>query len=206
MTSALRHRHGLALACAVWVAVVVSVRAWLPSSSALLVGWCAATATHVGLTVAAMMRSAPEAVRRRAALLDDGKWAVLGGTLTAAIASLMAVAVDLAATAGRPSFGAAMLAMLTVASSWIFVHVLLAQHYMHEYWLSGGLVFPGTDRPDAGEFLYLAFCIGMTCQVSDVTTSAAPMRRLVLLHALVAFLFNAVVLAAAVNLAASLVR
>ena len=69
----------------------------------------------------------------------------------------------------------------------------------------GGLAFPGSEGPDHAEFLYLAFVVGMTCQVSDVTTASAPMRRLVLLHALVAFGFNAVILAAAVNLAAGLV-
>jgi uncharacterized membrane protein len=76
---------------------------------------------------------------------------------------------------------------------------------------SGGLadgtgLVPGNDRPGAGEFLYFALCVGMTCQVSDVTTSSAPMRRLVLLHGLVAFVFNTVILAAAVNIAAGIVH
>ena len=146
-------------------------------------------------------------MRRRAALLESDKWAVLSGSLAAALASLAAVAVDLAGAPPAP-LGSASLAALTVALSWAFVHVLLAQHYMHEYWLAGGagLVFPGSDRPGAGEFLYLAFCVGMTCQVSDVTTSSAAMRRLVLLHGLVAFVFNAVILAAAVNIAAGIVH
>ena len=143
----------------------------------------------------------------RATLLEDSRWATLGGTLAAAIASLAAVAVDLVAVPGEPSLGAAALATLTVALSWAFVHVLLAQRHMHGYWLAGGgLVFPGNGRPGAGEFLHLAFCIGMTCRVSDVTTSSAPVRRAVLLHGLVAFLFNAVTLAAAVNIAAGGVR
>jgi uncharacterized membrane protein len=46
----------------------------------------------------------------------------------------------------------------------------------------------------------------MTCQVSDVTTGSAAMRRLVLLHGLVSFLFNAVIVGAAVNIAAGVVR
>jgi uncharacterized membrane protein len=204
----LRHRPVLAASCAVGAAAGLLAGLRLPVSTALLVGWCAATATHLALSVRAMVRSTPEAVRRRAALLEDDKWATLGGALAAAVASLGAVAADLAAAPGGPSFGSAALAALTVALSWAFVHVLLARHYMHEYWLAGGagLVFPGNDRPDAGEFLYLAFCVGMTCQVSDVTTSSAAMRRLVLLHGLVAFVFNAVILAAAVNIAAGIVH
>jgi uncharacterized membrane protein len=207
MGSFLRHRPVLATACIAGLVAGLLAAPRLPASTAVLVGWCAATATHLGLTVRVMVRSTPETVRRRATLLEDSKWATLGGTLAAAIASLAAVAVDLVAVPGEMSLGAAALATLTVALSWAFVHVLLAQHYMHEYWLAGGgLVFPGNDRPDAGEFLYLAFCIGMTCQVSDVTTSSAAMRRLALLHGLVAFVFNAVILAAAVNIAASIVH
>ena len=88
-----------------------------------------------------------------------------------------------------------------------FVHVLLAHHYMHEYWLEGGrgLVFPGAagrapatpvPRPHRRHVR----------QVSDVTTESAAMRRLVLLHGLVAFLFNAVIVGAAVSIAAGIVR
>ena len=202
------HRPALAASCAAGAAAGLLAGRQLPVSTALLVGWCAAATAHLALSVRAMARTTPEAVRRRAALLEDEKWAVLGGALAAAVASLGGVAADLAAAPRGPSFGSAALAALTVALSWAFVHVLLAQHYMHEYWLAGGagLVFPGSDRPGAGEFLYLAFCVGMTCQVSDVTTSSAAMRRLVLLHALVAFLFNTVILAAAVNIAAGVVR
>ena len=88
------------------------------------------------------------------------------------------------------------------------MHVLLAHHYMHECWLEGGrgLAFPGEDRPGTSDFLYLALTVGVTCQVSDVTTASAAMRRLVLLHGLVSFLLNAVIVAAAVNLAAGVVR
>jgi uncharacterized membrane protein len=108
------------------------------------------------------------------------------------------VVVDLAAARGSPAAtGSAALAAVTLVLSWVFVHVLFAGHYAHEYWLAGdGLDFPGSGRPDHAEFLYLAFAVGMTCQVSDVTTTSAPMRRLVLPHALVAFGFNAVILAA----------
>ncbi len=88
------------------------------------------------------------------------------------------------------------------------MHVLLAHHYMHECWLEGGrgLAFPGEGRPGTSDFLYLALTVGVTRQVSDVTTASAAMRRLVLLHGLVSFLFNAVIVGAAVNLAAGVVR
>ena len=131
-----------------------------------------------------------------------------GASVAAAIASLGAVVVELAAARGSPAAtGSAALAALTLLLSWAFVHVLFAGHYAHEYWLAGGgLAFPGGERPDHAEFLYLAFAVGMTCQVSDVTTASAAMRRLVLLHGMVSFLFNAVIVGAAVNVAAGVVR
>lgn len=182
---------------------------WLAASTALLVAWCAAAALHLALSLRAMALATPEAARRRAALLDADKRATPGGCLSAAVASLGAVAIDLASAPidGVP-VGAAVLATGAVALSWAFVHVLRAHHYMHEYWLEGGrgLVFPGEGQPGTSDFLYLALTVGMTCQVSDVTTDSASMRRLVLLHGSVSFLFNAVIVAAAVNIAAGVVR
>ncbi len=201
------HRPVLAISCAVGTTAGILAVQRLPGSTALLVGWCAAAAVHLALSIRVMTRGEPEAVRRRATLLRDDRFAVLGGSLAAALASLAAVAVDLAGAPSSPLASAA-LAALTVALSWTFVHVLLAQHYLHEYWLEGGagLVFPGNDRPGASEFLYFAFCVGMTCQVSDVATSSAGMRRLVLLHGLVSFVFNTVILATAVNLTAAVIQ
>jgi uncharacterized membrane protein len=207
MRAQLRQRPVLPAALVVGVTAGSLAGLHLPSSTAVLVGWCAAATVYIAVSLRTLARATPEALRRRAELLEEGKWAVLAASVAAAIASLGAVVVDLAAARGSPgATGSAALAAVTLLLSWTFVHVLFASHYAHEYWLAGGgLDFPGSERPDHAEFLYLAFVVGMTCQVSDVTTASAPMRRLVLLHALVAFGFNAVILAAAVNLAAGLV-
>ena len=208
MRTPLNHRPVLSAALAAGLAAGCLAAPWLAASSALLVAWCAAAAAHLALSLRAMARTTPETAQLRAAALPD-RWATLGGSLAAAVASLGAIALDLASTPGeRVTAGDAVFATGAVALSWTFVHVLLAHHYMHEYWLEGGrgLVFPGADRPGTSDFLYLAFTVGMTCQVSDVTTGSAAMRRLVLLHGLVSFLFNAVIVAAAVNVAAGVVR
>jgi uncharacterized membrane protein len=42
----------------------------------------------------------------------------------------------------------------------------------------------------------------MTCQVSDVQVTSRPMRRLTLMHGVLSFFFNTVILALAVNLLA----
>ena len=80
-----------------------------------------------------------------------------------------------------------------------------ATHYAHEFWRrDGGLTFPGNAAPGYMEFLYFSFCIAVASQVSDVSTQSAAMRRIVLLHSLIAYLFNTAVIALGVNIAASL--
>lgn len=208
MGNQLRRRPALLAALAAGVPAGVLAGLLLPASTSVLVGWCTAAAAYIVLALRTLVLATPETLRRRAEVLEDGKWAALAACVAAAVASIGAVVVDMAAA--RASLGPVASGALTAATlvlSWTFVHVLFAGHYAHDYWLAGGagLDFPGGGHPDYAEFLYVAFVVGMTCQVSDVTTASAPMRRLVLLHGLAAFGFNAVILAAAVNLAAGLV-
>ena len=91
--------------------------------------------------------------------------------------------------------------------SWLFVNTIFAIHYAHEFYGDGGgkrsgLEFPGTQEPDYGDFVYFAFVIGMTCQVSDVQISERGIRRVALVHALVAFFFNVIVIALSVSIVA----
>jgi uncharacterized membrane protein len=67
----------------------------------------------------------------------------------------------------------------------------------------GGLKFPDDDEPDYCDFLFFSLVIGMTSQVSDVGVTAKPIRRLVAAHGVMSFVFNASLLALAVNIAAS---
>lgn len=83
-----------------------------------------------------------------------------------------------------------------------------ALHYAHEYYAGdkhkgGGLAFPGGDEVDYWDFLYFSLVIGMTSRVSDVPVTAKAIRRTVMAHGVVSFIFNATLLALAVNIAAS---
>ena len=60
-----------------------------------------------------------------------------------------------------------------------------------------------SDDPDYRDFAYFSFVIGMTCQVSDVDVTSREMRRLVLLHGILSFGFNTVVLALTINTVSS---
>ena len=98
----------------------------------------------------------------------------------------------------------------TLVASWLVTHVVFALRYAHEYYeaspggLRGGLDFPGGEPPDYWDFLYFAVVIGMTFQVSDVQITDRSLRRLALVHGMLGFLFNTVIVALTVNLAAGL--
>ena len=208
MKLGLRHRPLLlASAGAGLLAGLGCVALGLRPSQAVLLGWNLAVLAWLGLIGASMANVSPSVMEMRAAKLDEGRWAILAATLGAALASLAAVMWEIAAAPTPVPPATLALAFGTILLSWSFVHVLFATHYAHEHWLTGkGLAFPGNDTPDFCEFLYFGFTIGMTFQVSDASTQTAAMRRLVLLHGVVSFLFNAVILAAAVNLVSGLMR
>ena len=88
------------------------------------------------------------------------------------------------------------------------LHTLAAFHYANLFYAPapaaarrGGLDFPGTPEPGPWDFLYFAFVIGMTAQVSDVAVRTTPLRRTALAHGVASFFYNAVILALAVNAA-----
>ncbi|MEO3471410.1 DUF1345 domain-containing protein [Roseomonas sp. CAU 1739] len=199
----LRQRPTLLLAFAVLLAAlaIAVLFAGLPLRAGLLVGWCAGAGTHSGLLLHALVITPPDRMRSHARLLEESRWTVLAATLGAAIAALLGVVGEIGGGARAPY--SAPLGIATIALSWAYLHMLFAVQYAHAYWLDGGgIAFPGCEHPDWAEFLYFSYTVGMTAQVSDVTTTSPAMRRLVLTHGLAAFVFNAAILGLAVNVLA----
>jgi uncharacterized membrane protein len=92
------------------------------------------------------------------------------------------------------------LAAASVALSWLIVHTLFTLRYARIYTAAGGGVdFNQEERPRYVDFAYLAFTIGMTFQVSDTDLSNHAIRAAALRHALLSYLFGAVILATSVN-------
>lgn len=131
--------------------------------------------------------------------------------LAASIASLGAIAYTVH-RAGH-SHGAAKalliaLAVAVVALSWLTVHTLYLVRYGDVYYGDpvGGIDFNDDEPPDYLDFAYLALTIGMTFQVSDTSLTSKAMRRVAIRHALLSFLFVAVILALSINSVASLLQ
>ena len=100
------------------------------------------------------------------------------------------------------------LAGLTVVSSWLLVPTMFTIHYADEYYSAAEddrpLLFPQTSRPVFWDFAYFSFTIAAACQTADVATANTAIRKAVLAHSLIAFVFNASILGFAVNISAGL--
>ena len=202
----LRHRPSVLVGLAVATLATATASVSLKATTAVLIGWDLGVVAYAATFVVMVRNATPDSLQRISALLDEGRWGVLVGTVVAALASLGAIVAELARVHGRPDAGwTEVLAGVTVVLSWFFIHTIFTTHYAHEFWRNGsGLSFPGNDRPAYTEFLYFSFCIAVANQVSDVPTQSASMRQLVFAHSMVAYLFNTAVIALGVNIAASL--
>ena len=178
-----------------------------------LVAWNVGAWLYVALAAVMMVRSSQGHMRHRAQLQDDGKYAILGLTVIAAIASLVAIACELSVVKelhGWQRGAHIALAGITVLSSWSFIQIMFTLHYAHDYYMAAchgqkpGLLFPDDPDPDYGDFFYFAVVIGTSGQTADVSFVTKPMRRIGSLHCILAYLFNTTVLALLINIGASL--
>lgn len=192
---------GFAIALAATGAGALTLRL----SRAVLIGWCCGALLYLVLAWRTARRGTALSMRQHAETFDQGSGFILFVTIFAAIASLTAIVADLG-HAKQEGASVLLLSVATLILSWLFMHTVFAFHYAHRYYLEPTcIVFPGTNEPDYWDFIYFAMVIGMTAQVSDVTTGGPGMRRLVLIHSVIAFFFNTAVLALGVNLAAGAV-
>jgi len=202
-----RPRLLIALGFAICIAIALPGDYTL--TTRMLAGWDSGAMLYCALALIMFAGATPQHMISRARSVDDGAAAVLMVTITAAVASLFAIILELSsARALTPELKVLhfIFGMFTLVCSWIFVHTSFALHYAHEFYIdesSTSLAFPGTVEPDYWDFMYFAFVIGMTSQTSDVAIASRRVRRLVLMHGVVAFSFNTALLALAINAAAT---
>lgn len=200
--SGLLRRPRLASAAAVALAVFLALLPWMQETRAMLIAFDVGAVLFLALMAVLMARATPTAMRRRARIQDEGKWAILVMSLCVAAVVLGALSYELHAAKDK-SLADITLASTSIFLAWLFVAVMFSQQYAHSFYMKQGqLNFPGTDQPDYWDFTYFAVVLSMCCQTSDVTVTSSSLRRLVMLHSLVSFFFNVIIIAITVNVVA----
>lgn len=205
------HRLLLGFIVAAVVGLALHARALWTASLATYDAFAFAILTLIWMTVALTPQ---EDIRVVAQRQDVGRTVIFVFVIIVACAALFAVAflIRSGKPEGRHLSIHLLLALATIVLSWLLMHAVFGLRYAHKYYDDdahsahehvGGLKFPGDDLPDYRDFAYFSFVIGMTCQVSDVDVTLREMRRLVLLHGILSFGFNTVILALTINTVSS---
>jgi uncharacterized membrane protein len=189
--------------------LAVGIGAGASWSIDVLAAWDAAALSFLALVWSTCVRKDADETARLARDEDDSHRTSEALLLAASAASLVAVGFTLSEaghTQHAARAGLTILAVGSVALAWACVHTVYALRYARLYYTPpiGGIDFAGESRPDYVDLAYLSFTIGMTFQVSDTELSKKGIRRAAIHHALLSYLFGAVILAIAINTVASL--
>jgi uncharacterized membrane protein len=175
---------------------------------AVLLGWNTTGVVLLMLSWLPIATADSAATHRRAGSEDPGRTLVYAIVVAASAAALFSAFVLLRharSLAPGESHAVVALCLSTVALAWALTHTAFTLRYARLYYREdregiGGVEFPGKESPSYFDFAYFAFTIGMCFQVSDTCVTSHQIRRAVLLHALIAFVYNTAILAFVLNL------
>ncbi len=201
----------------VFVAVIVglmlalSVAWFVPWQLTVLLAWDTTVVLLLVWIWASVWRLDAAETARVATAEDNSRQSTLILLVSAAVASLVGVALAVIKAKSEPfGFDVALtsVAVLTVLLSWALVHTLFALRYTRLYYSDhpGGIDFKNDEPPDFHDFMYVAFTVGMTFQVSDTDVQLRAIRRTILRHALLSYVFGTVIIAVTINVIAGFVR
>jgi uncharacterized membrane protein len=137
---------------------------------------------------------------------------ILAVVTAAALLSVVAIVEPLATikqVSGAARVAHFALAALTLINSWVLVPTMFTTRYADMFYSASEderpLLFPKTPMPVFWDFAYFSFTIAAACQTADVATMNAGVRKVVIAHAVISFLFNASILGFAINVTAGLI-
>jgi uncharacterized membrane protein len=206
-------RRTVVVACIGLLVAVVLLR-FVTWGLAVVAGWDAAALAFLLTIWPIIIQADGPHAHQLATREDETRGSATLLLLGASVASLLGVGFALM-LAGRASNPRRVLligvAVLTVVLSWTVVNTIYTLRYadLHFQAAPVGIAFgdaAGQPQPSYRDFAYLAFTIGMTYQVSDTAVRDPRIRRTVLAHALLSYLFGVVIVGGSVNLIAGLVR
>lgn len=212
-------RHRLVIALLISTAVWGGLRGRVQPLTQSIATWDVFALCVLGLAWLTIITTPPEKLRARAQMQDLSHILIFIFVVVTACAGLFAVGflfLNKSVAAQSPHFFVHLLmSLVAIICSWALVHTVFGLRYAHTYYgdpvgptglkpHAGGLEFPGDREPDYMDFAYFSFVIGMTFQVSDVVITSRDFRKLVLVHGMLSFGFNTVILALTINTVSAL--
>jgi uncharacterized membrane protein len=182
----------------------------------IVASWDLGALAYLGLAWWLMAKADAGVTRDHALSQDQSGYIIFLFVVSASCASIVAIGFVVGTIRDLPFWIRAWHLAMTIAalvSSWLLIQTVFAFHYAHRYYVGprgepvavAPLLFPGGREPDYADFAYYSFVVGMTSQVSDVAVASRTMRRLTMVHGVLAFLFNIAVLALSINIIASVI-
>ena len=218
-------RWRLALALLAGVSAALVAPALLGTLARVVVGWVGFAATDLTLILLGMWQADTEDIRRVASSEDLPRTQAFVLVVGAAMASMGAVVGLMGSVKGLSKDLRVLHVVLSIAAvvlAWTLVHLVFTLRYAHTYYNAdddtgqdtGGLIFPDDQGDDKGpkltpnylDFAYFSFIIGMTAQTADIGISNRSLRRTSLLHGLIAFIFNTVIVALTIGTIGGLIN
>lgn len=188
----------------------------MAGTALFMLTWICYSLTTLSLSWLTIFSVHPLEMKKIAKIQDSSRSLIFLFVLTAALASLFGVIILLGSTQHLTGAKLSMHILLSIAAvicSWAQVHTVFVFRYAHLFYETAiegkskyteGLEFPEEKEPDYLDFAYFSFVIGMTFQVSDVEISSKTIRRQALMHSLVSFAFNTVIVALSINVISGL--
>jgi uncharacterized membrane protein len=195
--------------------IVAAAFLWfVPWGMAAVAGWDAAALVFLASVWPIILRADGPRAEQLAKREDETQSSATLLLLGASVASLLGVGLTLVQASRRSGPIQVLLigvAVLTVVLSWTVVNTVFTLRYADQHFGSGaaGIAFGDSEGPEAPtyrDFAYVAFTIGMCYQVSDTTVRDRRIRRTVLSHALLSYVFGVAIVGGSVNLIAGLIR
>jgi uncharacterized membrane protein len=179
--------------------------------ASMLIGWSAGVVFLIGWIWFSVWRLDATQTKSHASREDTSVRLTELIVLSSGIALLAAVGLVLikaAQATGATKAYLIALGVLSVALTWGLVHTVFALRYARTYYRqpAGGIDFNESDPPTYLDFAYLALTIGMTFQVSDTNLTTKSIRRVALGHALLSYLYGAVIVALVINVVSTLLH
>lgn len=214
------HKLAVSLVCGT-VAVMLS-SSLIDRPINWMIGWLIYSGVHIGLMWVTILSSHPADVRREVSGQDPSRVLSTLFVVVASFVSLFAVLFLLQGARSTASWDNltihVILSFSCIICSWVLVHTVFTLRYAHMFYGKArgdkddqskqlrGLEFPEEPEPDYLDFTYFSFVLGMTFQVSDVTISSRDIRRLALVHGLLSFAFNTLLVALTINVVSGLIQ